>query len=207
MSGVCFIDTETTSLDAETGEIWEVALIERRPRTESAAHAAGFHYVDVEHRWLLPVDLTHADPVSLEIGGFAARHPQGHEMSCFTGDVAGHEDHVLTPIESFVAQLMALTEGAHIVGAVISFDDERLRRLLRHKAGLESRWHYHTIDIEAMTVGFLLGHGILSPVQLPWKSTELSLAVGVDPTRYETHTALGDARHVRDLWDVMVHGA
>jgi hypothetical protein len=41
----------------------------------------------------------------------------------------------------------------------------------------------------------------------PWDSEVLSRAVGVDPNAYERHTALGDARWARDIYDAVTGGA
>jgi hypothetical protein len=38
----------------------------------------------------------------------------------------------------------------------------------------------------------------------PWNSNDLSRGLGIDPDAYERHTALGDARWVRDQYDAMM---
>jgi hypothetical protein len=86
--------------------------------------------------------------------------------------------------------------------------------LRRHK--LAPAWHYHLVDVEALAVGYL--HGRHSDVILPdegyarisppWKSDDLSRAVGVEPaTDDERHTALGDARWAMRLYDAITGGA
>lgn len=54
-----------------------------------------------------------------------------------------------------------------------------------------------------LAVGFLAGSSgkVLPP---PWGSDWLSTEVGIDPERYERHTALGDARWTRDLFDQII---
>jgi hypothetical protein len=73
-------------------------------------------------------------------------------------------------------------------------------------------WHYHLIDVEALAAGWLAA-GIdpddppaptQDSCQPPWNSNELSLAVGVDPEQYDRHTALGDARWARDIYDAVM---
>jgi hypothetical protein len=59
------------------------------------------------------------------------------------------------------------------------------------------------IDMEAMVIGYLSGLTKLSVPDLPWSSDELYEAVGLDPAKYERHTALGDARRERDAWDII----
>jgi hypothetical protein len=55
---LAFIDTETTGLDPDRHEIWEIALI----------------VDDQEYQWFLPVDLGKADPIALNIGRFHERY-------------------------------------------------------------------------------------------------------------------------------------
>jgi hypothetical protein len=94
------------------------------------------------------------------------------------------------------------TAGAHVVGAVPSFDTERLAKLMR-RAGITPSWHYHLIDVENLAVGWLAARG--ETPSLPWRSDVLSKAVGVDPGNYARHTAMGDVQWVRDQYDAMMH--
>jgi DNA polymerase III epsilon subunit-like protein len=199
---VCFVDTETTGLDPDRHEIWEVGLI--LPD-------------DSEHRWFLAVDLGQADPFALKIGGFHDRHPQGH-------NVTGGE---ITMSVLFARQFARLTRGLHLAGAVVSFDEERLRKFLRAN-GACPEWHYHLVDVEALVAGWiagqqaavseisnLTGEPVLSDFECwtvaegiggepPWKSDDLSRAVGVEPDRFERHTALGDARWAKAIYDAVM---
>lgn len=179
---VAFVDTETTGLAADYHEIWEVGLI-----------------VDGEERsWQLPIDLKKADPKALDVGRFHERY-----------DVSA-----LTPVSRFAAEFMAFFEEIvtpipgtnaisvvkrHLVGAVISFDEERLRKLLApHRHPQDSKgWHYHLVDVEALAAG-KVG---MAP---PWNSETLSRAVGVEPERFDRHTALGDARWAKAIYEAVV---
>lgn len=165
------------------------------------------------HHWFLPVDVGRADPVALEIGRFHERHPHGEP---------GGEGTVTRPA-MFVEQFCRLTEGAHLVGAVTSFDEERLRRLVwSQQAELPSimeRWHYHLVDVENLAAGYLANYakalnyraqgdptmihhaeGILACATPPWDSEQLSRAVGVGPERFDRHTAMGDAEWARAIY-------
>lgn len=187
MTKLAIVDTETTGLDPERHEIWEVALL---------LADSGDLTEPVEYTWYLPVDLTRADPMGLRVSGYHDRHPAGYGSDA---DLSGGGS-VHSPF-GFAAEFCHLTYQAHIVGAVPSFDDERLRKLLS-KHGYAPGWHYHLIDVEAMAVGYL--HGALREVDgdrqfprpsLPWRSDDLSRECGVDPpSEDERHTALGDAR-------------
>lgn len=109
------------------------------------------------------------------------------------------------PVADAAAAVHYWTDGAHVVGAVPDFDTSRLAPLLR-AAGLEPGWHYHLIDIETLAVGYLHGAGRGAELlQRPWDSDVLSRLVGVEPPvqGQGRHTALGDARWARDVWDAV----
>jgi hypothetical protein len=178
---VVFVDTETTGLDPYLHEIWEVGLIRG----------------DREYRWFLPVDLGRADPYSLKIGGYHARHPDGDDGPLAVGDR-------ITPVREFARAFAGYTRGMHLVGAVVSFDEERLRRLLRAN-GATPDWHYHLIDVEALATGYVAAAGAALP--LPWKSDDLSRELGIEITEDDRHTALGDARWAKRIYDVVMGSA
>lgn len=168
--GVVFVDTETTGLDPDRHEIWEVGLIDSDGN---------------EAVWLLPVDLGRADARALAIGRFYERYPE----TAVTG---------LVDRRAFAAEFAELTRGHHLAGAVVSFDEERLRKLLRAN-GACPEWHYHLIDVEALAVGHAAAHSY--EIDLPWDSANLSMMVGVNPDRFDRHTALGDARWAKAIYD------
>ncbi len=170
-----FLDTETTALHAGR-RAWEVAMIRVEPHlpedTPGMRRGVSFFVGDV--------DLTGADPMSLRVGGFYDRHPlylggrsPSPERSWVQRDPLDPSrpgPRVLT--ESQAARVVAeWTHGAHLVGAVPSFDAEVLDRMLRHHR-LVPAWHYHLIDVEALMVGYLHGrYGTFLP----------RVVVGVDP--------------------------
>lgn len=179
MSGVAFIDTETLGLDPDHHPIWEVGLI---------LPDGG------EFCWQIEVtgrELGLAHPKALEIGRFDERYDKTAEAEP-SAVVAGKLS-------------LLIPQGCHLAGAVVSFDEERLRRLFwRH--GLVPPWHYHLIDVEALAAGWLAAavEDVAPTVcRPPWKSDELSRAVGVDPDRFDRHTALGDARWAKAIYDVV----
>lgn len=218
MTMLAFVDTETTGLDPDRHEVWEVGLV-----LADSAELGSFS----EHEWLLPASAAKGDPIALEVSGFHERHPHGWER---VGDEPDHYVNTLT----FALEFGRLTHRAHLVGAVPSFDEQRLRKIVLGR-GFQPGWHYHLIDVEAMAVGYLAGkhHGYhdscdwLRSVHasigcdmplpdherdtyvpwLPWKSDELSEACGVEPpSDAERHTALGDARWVYRLYKALVEG-
>lgn len=164
-----FLDTETTGLDPDKHEVWEVGLI---VRDEGG---------DKEYHWFAQVDLKAAEPIALNVGGFFDRYDAS--TAIHPSQLAEELGHIIPA-------------RAHLVGNVVSFDEERLRRLLQRE-GVKPPWHYHLVDVESMIAG-KLG---LAP---PWESDDLSAAIGVAVTEDDRHTALGDARWAMHLYDAMV---
>ncbi len=194
MADICFIDTETTSL-RHNRRAWEIGIIARTGDR------------DVEHSWFIEaddLDLGNADVMSLKIGGFYQRHPQYRlDRESELTDCEGEGD-ALRHVE-------AVTRGAHLCGAVVNFDAGVLGARMRAH-GICASWHYHLIDVEALAVGYLAhaaardgsGRELAGSITaLPWDSGALSRAVGVDPDDFERHTALGDARWARAIWDAV----
>jgi DNA polymerase III epsilon subunit-like protein len=201
MTRLCFIDTETTSLRPDR-RAWEVGLIVREPGV-----------ADVEHYWFIDeddLDLGNADPASLRIGRFYERHPQYWLDRESAGTDTESEYDVLRLVE-------AITRGAHLVGAVPNFDADVLGARMRAN-GICPSWHYHLCDVENLAVGWLSAYAATLERELgeseraeelrriaapPWNSDELSRAVGVEPHEDSRHTALGDARWARDIYDAV----
>lgn len=180
MTGLAFIDTETLGLDPHRHPIWEIAVI-----IPDGPHA-GENCWQV---WLTDDQIAAAEPEALEVNGFHDRYEPGTAIISSTSAVLFAE----------------LTRGRHLVGAVPSFDEERLRRMhdeLHLGRPDHYPWHYHLIDVEAMAVGYLAAQG--TPVQLPWSSDDLSRLVGIEPpTGDDRHSALGDARWARRIYDAI----
>lgn len=189
MSRIVFVDTETTSLRPDR-RAWEIGLI---VRTDEG---------DVEHQWFIEtedLDLGNAEPGSLRIGRFYERHPAMNG----TNDPWGNH----TSFERFaLAEVERLTRGAHLVGAVPNFDAEVLGARMRAH-GICPSWHYHLIDVEALAVGFIAGATALDMTRLPWESDWLHQQLGLEPVpEADRHTALGDARWARAIYDAVTGG-
>ncbi|QZD97571.1 DnaQ-like DNA polymerase III subunit [Gordonia phage LonelyBoi] len=191
MTTYAFVDTETTGLTTED-EIWEFAAILRHSDgAESTVH------LHIEHDWHLADDLPekfHAD--------HEARFGRAGGMHVYTRTGAASIIH-------------AALQGTHLVGVNPAFDAKMLERLLT-VWGLEPSWHYHLIDLSAMTIGYLLARkqeagspGL--PVEVPWRSDDLAaqvmpMAGQYGEPKYARHTALGDAEWSRDWWDALTVG-
>jgi hypothetical protein len=196
---VAWVDTETTGLHPWLHEIWEVGLV----------FAAGPGY-----RWFLPVDLAYADSFGLDIGRYHDRHPDGYRYVAPESVSDGTVDYGLVTIVNFAALFARLTFGLHIAGACIGFDDRRLADLLRSN-GEEPRWHYHAIDVEALAAGWIMRSAddqlsdtgrdlVRSFGRPPWDSEELSREVGVEPDKFDRHTALGDCRWAKAMYEAVM---
>lgn len=171
-----FLDTETTSLRADR-RVWEIGLIVREDGRDLPAE-----------RWLIQredLDLGNADSKSLEIGGFYTRHP----------DVTSDYEPTFSESEA-LRDVERITRGATVVGAVPNFDTEVLATRMRAN-GLCPSWRYHLVDVETLAAGALR----LAP---PWDFNQVLKAFGLAYDEAERHTAVGDARMARDLYDAVM---
>lgn len=197
---LAFVDTETTSLRPDR-EIWEGAIILRRPGRP-----------DEEYHWFVRnVGLVRADVGALRIGGFYERHPQ------WNNELGSARRLDLIEASAAAEMVERVTRGAVLVARNPTFDAEGFDRLLR-RHGLLPAWHYHLCDVTQMAVGWLhrslrtVAEAGYEPTQTelgqllrpPWRTDDLAEASGAPPQPPESkHTALGDARAVRDWFDVL----
>jgi hypothetical protein len=178
---LCFVDTETTSLDRYTREVWEVGMVRREPDGSQTSYEV----------LVAGVDLSEANPVSLKIGRFYDRYDMNHAARKHLL-IVGHSTKYAIP-EDVARNVERMTRGAHLIGAVPSFEDTSLAPLLkRHQ--LAPAWHYHLVCIGNVLAGYF---GVVPP----YSSDELSMRIGVDPAQFERHTAMGDVRWVMAQWD------
>jgi DNA polymerase III epsilon subunit-like protein len=194
---VLFLDCETTGLRPQLGHVpYEIALIDE-------ADAELTLWVDPS-----PDDLARADPDALRISRFYQRRPSPNrwlpkgvpgalEAPTSLRELASLEQPVCCSSVGAAFAVARLTAGAHLVAAAPAFDAGMLAELLgRHK--LTPAWHYHLVDVEALAAG-KLGR---AP---PWDSHALTADLGVPETNGDQrHTALGDARWVRDVYRAII---
>ena len=198
MTRLVWLDCETTGLDPRVHEPWEVAAI----------------IGDVEHVWMWrpgPATMFRADPQALDIGQFHERAPSVADGS-----------------ERQAAHDIARTLAGHIVvGSNPSFDVAMLTSWLR-RWRLELDVHYRPVCVITMAAGWLAGQRAaaaelgptIGEIQLlgsrcwsiaedapyaePWRSYELSQALGIDPPGDDGHQALADARWAKRLYQRIV---
>lgn len=202
---IAFADCETTHLDAEIGEAWEVAVILR----ESDATAAPA--TDTEYVWQFTPDLAVADPEALRIGRFEERFSVPFGVS-IDAAFTGYDSGPVVPMTRMqaVSAILSVLRGAVLVGSNPGFDDRFLRKLLG-----AAPWHYRPVCIATLAAGQKLGMAKLArlagaeplpsdEVQFPFSSRDLSRWTGVEPPGPSVaHTALGDARWARDVFDAV----
>lgn len=190
---LAFLDTETTGLDPFVHDPWEIAVIFREGD------------LDTEHTFRIEPDLTNADPKALDINRYYERT---------SADGWQWEDRQKT-----AARLYGLLNGVVLVGSNPSFDAEMLTHLFGRYYAEPKPWLYRTVDIATLAAGYRYGQGKSGAYggdfafqadypQVPYKSYELSRAVGVEPPAKDVaHTALGDARWAKAVYDAVTRQA
>lgn len=178
MSATVFLDLETTGLSLDD-DIWEFAAIRREEDgSESELH------LFLQHEAARCQKLPESFRLDHE-----RRFPASHTAKW-------HEDAVsqwkaADLIDEF------LRDRPQIVGAVPNFDTERLALLLlRQREITTPPWHHRLRCVETLTAGHLRREvGGLS---------DCAEALGIDHP--DAHTALGDARTCRAIYDAVMGG-
>ncbi len=180
MSRIVFLDLESTSLRPDR-RAWEIGVIVRDEGVD-----------DIEHHFFIDdtdLDLGNADLASLRIGRFHERHPQARtDREASWTDTMDEEDTLI--------EVEVLTRGAVIVGVNPGFDCETLAARMRAN-GICPSWNYRLCDARTLAAGALR----MPP---PWDVEAILSAFGVSCPPELRHTASGDARLARDLFDAVL---
>ncbi|MET9222415.1 hypothetical protein ABZX65_27125 [Streptomyces sp. NPDC003300] len=203
---LAFVDTETTHLSAEIGEIWELAVILR-----------DLGGTENEHVWQFAPRTLDADihGEALQVGRYHERFavPDG----CTAAYITGGDIDPMTRADA-ITEVTEILRGAVLIGSNAAFDDRHLRKLLDLR-GEQQPWHYRPVCVATLAAGFLYGALTMKAggdrdyfaddyPAVPFKSYDVSEAIDVKrPADDVAHTALGDARWARDVWDAVTGGA
>lgn len=183
---LCFLDCETTALHPDR-LAYEVAMIRREEDGD-----------ETETSFFVDVDLSDAEPKALQIGRFYERHPYGQYLSNRRRLAPAYTDTQMgayLPPRIAAPEVARMTHGAYLVGAVPSFDAETLAGLLRRHELLPG-WHHRPRCVESLTAGHF-GREVGG-----LRHCAEALEIEVDPEA--EHTALGDARLARSIWDLVM---
>lgn len=201
MTNIAFVDCETTGLDPDKHSMWELAVIRR---TDG---------IDTEYLWQIRLskwEIEAAEPEALAINGYD--HRMVLPADCQVGDMT-HACGIPHPMkrDELRTVLAGLLDGATIVGSNPPFDAAFLRVFLD-----ATPWHYRTVGIATLAAGYVRGLAASTQLPasgdevapLPFSSRKLSQAVGVEPpAEGVAHTAMGDTRWARDVYDAVMGGA
>lgn len=200
MTTLAFVDTETTHLSAEIGEVWEVAIILRE--TDGT---------ETEHLWQFA-----PRTIDAEIHGEALRVGRFHERfvvpdACTAAYTAGGDIDPMTRDDA-IAEITETLRGAVLVANNAAFDDRHLRKLIELREQ-EQPWRYRPTCVTARAEGYLwaidprwMAEQEAATGQI--SSRALSCRLGVEPPgEHVAHTALGDARWVKAIHDAITGGA
>ena len=186
-----FLDLETTGLSARDHAIWECAAILRDE----------WGCPDEEHVWQIRPNLDGADPEALEKCRFKERFvvPDGVDAVKVTpkGEPWGGGLWKM-PIHEALFDMQDLLRDAHIIGANPAFDDSFLKALLQ-RHGRRIGWNYRLVCVENLVAGHLR-----QPLPVSLRKSAEAMGVKVDDDA--RHTALGDARLARDVYDAVMGG-
>lgn len=201
MRPLIVVDTETTGLDWDTHELWEVAAIEVEP----GGHRS-------EYLWRVEPLLRGASHESMEMNGYwqhTERMCHAPAPGIYDLTRTGDPDTGYWSDPWWLAGHLALAlSQATIVGAVPGFDTNFMRRFLAGHGVEKTTWHYRIRDIGSMAHGYLRACRAATDlaVAVPTidaNTDDFALALGLDPASYGRHTGLGDARLVADMLDII----
>jgi DNA polymerase III epsilon subunit-like protein len=196
---VIFCDTETTGLDPERHELWEVGfIVYDTDLMENPEDGLSFNFL-VE-----PVFLEDAEPGALRTNHFYQR--------TYGLTYSETPDHMDAKGESWsdpfsLARYLALAfEDALVIGNNPAFDETFLGKFLRQHSQQLANFH-RKINVVDMGLGWLQAQAamgqaneeMLEALKLPHSSKKVLDACGCPKNKAE-HTALGDAEHVRDAY-------
>lgn len=228
MKKLAFLDLETTALSPRFGNLWEIGLI-IRDFTNPDSYG---DVRDEEYWWQIRPDLEHAAPESVQIGDYYNRckltdKPVDAAVQLHTVNRL-KPNHDLQQIKSGdvisegtargVARVLAkLLDRATIVANNPTFDRRFAEKFLTQQGQILTA-HHRMIDIRALLIGYIDGANDAAPLENTFPPEAVPLVrdwlygdaenpsweiVGVTQAPESKHTALGDARLVREVYDAI----
>lgn len=170
-----FVDCETTGLDPDRHEIWEIGVVLETGSVQSSF--VSHQRITLDHETVAAMRINHYLDRCPPLFTTLSRIPQMHN--------ADDRDHQSGQFERNLADLLS---DATLVGANPAFD----AAMLRARWGF-APWHYRLLDIEAYAAGFL---GWSEMRGLAGVAEALGVAA-------PDHTAAGDVHCVRECWRAM----
>jgi len=217
-----FLDTETTGLERDA-DIWEFAAIRREPDgVETKLHLFIEHdptkcsrlpadfladhirrfpahdHATPRHKAAHIIDAflrTHGDEEPVHIVGAVPNFDTERLARLLRAEIGGHTTdpwhYHLIDVENLAIGALAAAPARIVLGADVSLDQTAVATL-KSNAG-----HLMSLPVG----GPELDRADFGP---PWDSDEISRALGVEPPTDERHTAMGDARWARAIYDAVM---
>lgn len=189
MSGRIFsADTETTGLDPTRHVAWDYAIV-----GEDGS----------EQQWFIKPNLATADPYALRVGRYYER------TADLLPPLSRKQGPKWSDPEKAAAEMARLLDGATLLGHNPPFDTAFIGAFLRRHGHVLAADH-HLIDTGTLVTGFAAGRrstGLLQPWPAGKHLSDMARTMGIDPSGFEQHTALGDARLAMAVYRTVMGGA
>lgn len=214
-----FVDCETTGLDPDRHEIFEVALIRwdrdyqftkkqptwytsggvaqeernRRDKERWEKERDDWDYTEELLYWLEPDHLDTADSGALRFNDYYKRAGVSKPKN------------VVKKRADAATLIARVTAGAHLVGFNPAFDARFLEAFLREH-GQAPAWHYHLVDVEVMLATVLRvdppwrSDDLLEKAKLPADKHKVTRGARRTVPEQERHTAMYDAKLTREAY-------
>lgn len=174
---IAFIDIETTGLDPRIADLVEVGII---------VDDYEFEYFNAN------VDTAHASIDAMRINRYYERYDDAKKA--------------MQP-RAMAQSIARLTSGCVLAGANVHFDKHFLEDWMT-EVGFVPAWDYHVLDVPTYaaaylnTIASLNPHQEVKPIVPPYRmNNELLRRLGLTRDEAAKHTALGDARTAKMVWD------
>jgi hypothetical protein len=232
MKKLAILDTETTDLDERTGDMWELGLILRDLRQPAPSDLKFWWQIRPNLRLADPNSvrigryyersrvMTLSPGKGKRLATSTDQPAGGCWIHAYTGESPAEGDYYMVQdAADIAAQLAKHLDGATIVANNPTHDRKFLAKFLRANGQILTA-HHRMLNIRDLLIGYIDGRLALmdgdvseafGPEVVPHVMDWLDGAVespaweivGVKQDPATKHTALGDARLVRDVYDAI----